>query len=119
MHLLRNLHLTVIFLLLAVQFLQFLLNVLFFQVLQVGVHSLEVLHNIEYLPAGALQLVLQLLELFAVFFDRLALRLLKHLLGSLGSILLALLLCFVHLIQSIFFVLGETNFLSIFIHDGK
>jgi len=119
MHLLRNLDLAVILCLLAVQFLQLLLNVLFFQVLQVSVYSLEVLHNIEHLLAGALQLVFQLVELFAVLFDCLALRLLKHLLGSLGSDFLSLLLGFVDLIQSSFFVLGKAYILLIFIHDGE
>jgi len=103
----------------AVQFLQFLLNVLFFQVLQVSVYSLEVLHNIEHLLAGALQLVFQLIELFAVLFDCLALRLLKHLLGSLSSDFLSLFLGFVYLIQSIFFVLRKAYILLIFIHDGE
>jgi hypothetical protein len=54
-----------------------------------------------------------------IFFDGLALRLLKQLLGGLSSILLTLLLGFVDLIHGVFFVLRKAYILLIFIHDGE
>ena len=87
-HLLRYLNLAIIvriFLLVAVQFLQFLLDKFLFEFLQVGVYSLEVLNNLNDLITSGFQFIFELTELLLVLFHSLILSLLNHFFGCFRS----------------------------------
>lgn len=90
---------------LGFEFLNLLLNVFIFEVLQICMYPLEILNNILNLLTCTSKLILQLLELFCIFLSRLFFSLFNHFGGCFSTNLFTLFCSFLNLIKGFSLVL--------------